>query len=447
VLAAANNDPRFVLRPVPERDKNNFQPRIGFNWNPRTRSTGLLGWMTGGDKLVVRGGYTRTHDYAYTNIALNIWSSFPFVAAVSSFPTIQAQNLGGQTVSVISNAFTTLQNPPFDPNTVNRTIVDEDFHMPVYDSVSFEFQREFTRDLVFRVGYVGTKGTGLFESVDANPARIGCTSGNAGNGFCRSIPNQGPTRLRTNSGMSIYHSLQTSLEKRLTSGFSAGLHYTYSAFLDTMSEIFNVSSGEIAVAQDSYNRRADYGRSSFDRPHRIAGNFVYELPFRRDQNGFAGRILGGWQLNSQFALQSGSPFTPLNGSDPAATLASISSLVGNAIRPNINTTLDLSNMTVEEILQAGGRSLFRTITTAQRVGDAGRNILRSDGVNNIDFGILKNTRIGENQRLQIRADFFNFTNSRDFGIPDSTVTSNNFLNQWGTDGGNRRIIVGLRYVF
>ena len=448
VLAAANNDPRFILTPVPGRDTNNFQPRIGFNWNPQTRSDGVLGWLTGGDKLVLRGGFTRTHDYAFTNIALNIWSSFPFVAAVSSFPTTSTVPLGGTTaVTVIPNAFTTLQTPPFNPNTVNRTVVDENFHMPVYDSVSLEVQREFTRDLVLRVGYVGTKGTGLFESVDANPAIIGCTGANAANNFCRTIPNQGPTRLRTNSGMSIYHSLQTSLEKRLSNGFSAGLHYTFSSFIDTMSEIFNVSSGEIAVAQDSYNRRADRARSSFDRPHRIAGNFVYELPYFRDQQGFTGHLLGGWQINSQFSLQSGSPFTPLNGSDPAATLASISALVGNAIRPNVNTTLDLSSMSVEEIVAAGGGSLFRTITAAQRVGNAGRNILRSDGINNIDFGILKNTRIGENQRLQLRADFYNFTNSRDFGIPNSIVTSNNFLNQWGTDGGNRRIIVGLRYVF
>jgi hypothetical protein len=447
VLAAANNDPRFVLTPVPGRDNNNFQPRVGFNWNPQTRSSGVMGWLTGGDKLVLRGGYTRTHDYAYTNILLNIWSSFPFVAAVSSFPTVTATNLAGQNVSVIANAFSVLQHPPFDPNTVNRTIVDGNFHMPVYDSYSLEIQREFTRDLVLRVGYVGTRGTGLFESVDANPTRIGCTVATAANNFCRSIPNQGPTRLRTNSGSSIYHSLQTSLEKRLSSGFSAGLHYTYSSFIDTMSEIFNVSSGEIAVAQDSYNRRADRARSSFDRPHRLAGNFVYELPYFRDQKGVTGLVLGGWQLNSQFSLQSGSPFTPLNGSDPAIALASISSLVGNAIRPNLNTNLDLSSMSVEEILQAGGRSLFSTITAAQRVGNAGRNILRSDGINNIDFGILKNTRVGENQRLQLRADFFNFTNSRDFGIPNSTVTSSNFLNQWGTDGGNRRIIVGVRYVF
>jgi len=447
VLAAANNDPRFVLTPVPGRDNNNFQPRVGFNWNPHTSSDGVLGWLTGGDKLVLRGGYTRTNDYAYTNITLNIWSSFPFVAAVSSFPTITAANLNGQNVSVIANAFTVLKNPPFNPNTVNRTIVDENFHLPVYDSVSLEVQREFTRDLVLRVGYVGTKGTGLFESVDANPTLIGCLQASAANNFCRSIPNQGPTRLRTNSGMSIYHSLQTSLEKRLSSGFSAGVHYTYSSFIDTMSEIFNVSSGEIAVAQDSYNRRSDRARSSFDRPHRLAGNFVYELPYFRDQKGFTGRVLGGWQLNSFFTLQSGSPFTPLNGSDPAGALASISSLVGNAIRPNLNTTLDLSGMSVEEILAAGGRSLFTPITAAQRIGNVGRNTLRSDGINNIDFGILKNTRIGENQRLQLRADFFNFTNSRDFGIPDSRVTSNNFLNQWGTDGGNRRIVVGLRYVF
>jgi hypothetical protein len=447
VLAASGNDPRFRVGPIPGRDNNNFQPRLGFNWNPRHEG-GPLGFLTGGDKLVLRGGYARTNDYTFTNIALNIWSSFPFVAAISSLPTISALNINtGQNQTVIPNAFTSLANPPFNPNTVNKTIVDENFHTPYYDSFSLEVQREFTRDLVMRVGYVGTKGAGLFESVDANPTIPGCTGANAANNFCRSIPNQGPTRLRTNSGNSIYHSLQTSLEKRLSRGFSAGLHYTWSAFIDTQSEIFNVSSAEVAVAQDSFNRRADRGRSSFDRPHRVTGNFVYELPFFSDQKGFTGHLLGGWQLNSFFTLQSGSPFSPLLGADPTGALASISSLVGNAIRPNLNTTLDLSRMSVEEIVGAGGRVLFRGLSPGQRVGNAGRNILRSDGINNIDFGILKTTRIGERQRLQIRADFFNATNSRDFGVPDGRINSGNFLNQWGTDGGNRRVIVGLRNVF
>ena len=38
-------------------------------------------------------------------------------------------------------------------------------------------------------------------------------------------------------------------------------------------------------------------------------------------------------------------------------------------------------------------------------------------------------------------------NFRNFGVPDGNITSSNFLNQWGTDGGNRRIVVGMRYVF
>lgn len=450
VLANFGNDPRFRVGPIPGRDNNNIQPRVGFNWNPRHEG-GALGWLTGGDKLVLRGGYARTNDYTFTNIALNIWSSFPFVAAISSLPTIQAADINANNalVSRIPNAYTALANPPFNPNTVNRTIVDENFHTPYYDSFSLEVQREFTRDLVLRVGYVGTKGNSLFESVDANPTLVGCVTATAANNFCRAIPNQGPTRLRTNSGNSIYHSMQTSLEKRLSRGFSAGLHYTWSAFIDTQSEIFNVSSAEVAVAQDSYNRRADRGRSSFDRPHRVTGNFVYELPWFQEQKGFAGHLLGGWQLNSFFSLQSGSPFSPLNGSDPANALASISSLVGNAIRPNVVTGLDISRMTVEELVaaRAAGDPLFRQITAAQRVGNAGRNILRSDGINNIDFGILKNTRIGENQKLQIRADFFNATNSRDFGVPEGRINSANFLNQWGTDGGSRRVIVGLRYIF
>lgn len=42
---------------------------------------------------------------------------------------------------------------------------------------------------------------------------------------------------------------------------------------------------------------------------------------------------------------------------------------------------------------------------------------------------------------------FNATNTRNFGIPNGTVTSANFLNQWATNGGSRRIVLGLRYTF
>jgi hypothetical protein len=267
-----------------------------------------------------------------------------------------------------------------------------------------------------------------------------------------------------------------------------------------MSEIFNNSASEIALAQDPYNRSLERGRSSYDRPLRLAGNAVYELPFYRDQKGFTGHVLGGWQMNAFLNFQSGAPFSPLNGTDPTGTLGGLASAVGIATRPNIYTQLDISRMSVQELYvldqqlraqaTAQAQAIFATLPASTqsgplpgtlpntlfsvsqgvvtrnattgalslavnfvglptgRVGTAGRNILRADGINNIDFGILKNTRINETQRIQLRADFFNFTNTRDFGTPNSTVSAGTgFLNQWGTDGGNRRIIVGVRYIF
>jgi len=450
VLAAANNDPRFLVSPIPSRDKKNFQPRIGFNWNPRLSSEGFAGWLTGGDKTVLRGGFSRTHDYTFTNIALNIWSSFPFVAA-ATFPTAQI-TLPGETAAAAgtANAFVSLPNPSVNPDTFARTVVSSNFHSPRYDSYSLELQREFSSNVVLRIGYVGSKGNDLFQTIDGNPRRlnaIGCVT--SATDTCRVDPKRATVRLRANAAESLYHSMQLSMEKRLSRGFSAGLHYTWSAFIDEASEIFNPSPGEIAIPQDSFNRSADKGRSTFDRPHRVAGNFVYELPWFRDQQGFAGRMLGGWQLNSSFSLQSGAPFTPLNGSDPTGALSGIDTLVGNAIRPNVLSTLPISSMSVEDLVAAGRFGLFQTIQSVpgQRVGNAGRNILRADGINNIDLGILKTTRLGENQRIQLRADFYNATNTRDFGIPNSTVTNSGFLNQWGTDGGKRRVIVAVRYVF
>ncbi len=453
IIGLAGGDQRFALQPVPQIDKNNFQPRLGFNWNPRTDPDGVLGLITGGDKLVFRGGYAVTNDYTFINIALNVASSFPFVAAVS-LPA----NATFAGAASVPNAFTRLanvSNAGVNPNEFTRTIVGEDFRSPYYQSFSFEAQRELGTNVVFRLGYVGSKGSALFQTLDGNPRRLNtlapvvCNPTFTGTNpdSCRVNRTAAVVRLRANAASSIYHSLQASMEKRLSEGFSAGVHYTWSSFIDSASEIFNPSSGEVAVSQDSYNRNADRARSTYDRPHRLTGNFVYELPWYQSQDGFKGHLLGGWQLNGFFTFQSGAPFTVLNGSDPAGALSGINTLVGDAIRPNLLSSLPLSGMTVPDILGAGGASLFQRITAAQRVGNAGRNILRADGINNIDFGIFKNTSIGENQRIQFRAEFNNATNTRDFGIPEGRVNSSNFLNQWGTNGGNRRIVLGLRYIF
>lgn len=443
IVAQNGNDPRFALTPIPKADKNNFMPRIGFNWNPTTSNEGIIGFLTGGDKLVLRGGYSRTYDANYINLNLNVAGGFPYVASIT-FPAANAfVNVTTATAPNVTN-----------PNSLTRTVVGSDFRAPATDQFSLEAQRELSSDLVMKVGYIRTRGTGLFQTVDGNPRTI-CPTGTATNPCPRVDPSRGIIRLRANTANSFYDALQTSLEKRLSRNFSAGINYTFSTFIDTASETFNPSNAEVAVAQDSFNLRGDRARSSFDRPHRLSGNVVYELPFFQTQKGFAGKLLGGFQVNSFFTVQSGAPFTVLNGSDPAGALNGIDSLVGNSIRPNLVTSMNLSSMSIPEILAACGvattanrcPALFSLTTQAQRVGNAGRNIIRAQRLALVDFGIIKNTRISENVRFQVRADMFNALNERNFGVPEGRVNAPNFLNQWATNGGNRRIILGARLVF
>ncbi|HEY7410199.1 MAG TPA: hypothetical protein VII13_05635, partial [Vicinamibacteria bacterium] len=116
--------------------------------------------------------------------------------------------------------------------------------------------------------------------------------------------------------------------------------------------------------------------------------------------------------------------------------------------------LDLSDMTIQEILDAGGARLFRQLCgnpsatcAGERVGNVPRNSLRADGIENLDIGFIKTTRIKGDHRLQIWIQLFNALNHRNFGIPESRINSANFLNEKGTDGGSRRIVVAARYLF
>jgi hypothetical protein len=262
-------------------------------------------------------------------------------------------------------------------------------------------------------------------------------------------PTRGAIRERANSASSIYHSLQLGFERRFSRHVSANVSYVWSAFIDDASEVANNSAAVIVIAQDSFNRRADRGRSSFDRPHVLTGSFFYESPFFERQDGVRGRLLGGWQVGGVFTFQSGAPFTILNGADPTGALQGIDDLAGNSVRPNLNTPLNLSSLSVAEIRRAGGARLFSSLPASGgvRLGAVGRNTVRSDGIGNIDVSVFKNTRLREGQTLQFRLEMFNATNTRNFSIPDGRLNSPGFLDEGATDGGNRRIVAGLRYVF
>jgi hypothetical protein len=460
IIAANGNDERYRVF-FPGSDRNNWQPRAGFNWR-LPGGSGLWGKITGGGKMVLRGGYARANDFAFLNIPLNIFSAFPFVASYSLDP---------RTPNSFTNLLSALQRPITNPNALTRTNVTSDFRTPASNQVSLGIQRQVFDDWSMNIQYVGTRGTGLFQTIDGNPAMTIRVQSVAANGTyatqlaSRRDPTYGVIRTRANSASSTYHSLQLSMEKRYRRGLAVGGHYTWSSYIDTASEIFNPAvNGDVAVSQDSFNWRADRARSTYDRPHRFTFTHTWEIP--AEKLGRFSQVFGGWQINGFLTLQSGAPFTPLNGTDPFLRLSGIDGLVGNSLRPHLAPGVSLAGQSINDLypirtslfvpvvanaasagraLQAG--DVLQVGGTPIGLGGVGRNTLRADGIGQYDFGVLKNIKFTERETLQFRADVFNLTNTRNFGIPESRINSGNFLNQWGQDGGNRRIQFSVRYIF
>jgi hypothetical protein len=187
------------------------------------------------------------------------------------------------------------------------------------------------------VAYVGTKGTKLFQRVDRNPGMgwsTACISTILTvSDIClrdRQDPFRGAITEVNNNGHSIYHALQFSATKRLSSRYGTAITaaYTWSHMIDNTSEIFGPgvvrlpdifsfgtgsSSTEVITPfpQNSADANdGERGNSSFDRRHRLAISYVWVLP--SPDTGAARALFGNWQFNGFFTYQSGQPFTPLN---------------------------------------------------------------------------------------------------------------------------------------
>jgi len=76
------------------------------------------------------------------------------------------------------------------------------------------------------------------------------------------------------------------------------------------------------------------------------------------------------------------------------------------------------------------KTYFTTALLAGRVGTSGRNQYYGPGLQNYDFAAAKNFplwgRLGEQTRLQFRADFFNLFNHTNFANPVGNMSNANF---------------------
>jgi hypothetical protein len=294
---------------------------------------------------------------------------------------------------------------PFSGFALNRFIKN-----PYIYSYNLEVEKSLTNSLTVTVGYVGSRGVKIPNNIHLNVAR---TPGPGPVAPRTPFPDQQSIIMDNNDNATTYNSLQVQVNKHFSHGLAFLASYTWSKSIDRgCSGFFGVEGCSI---QDQYNTFGSRSVSAFDLPQIFTFSAVYQLPAGKGYAHFASGppswFLGGWQVNGILSLHSGLPFSPQISFDNANVG------IGNQ-RPNL-----VGNPNGPHTVQEWFNTSAFAAPALYTWGSAGRDIMRSDGTQNLDFSLFKEfpLPIREKTRVQFRAEVFNIFNHPIFGIPDATL--------------------------
>jgi hypothetical protein len=423
-------------------NKTDFAPRFGMAWDPFGKG------MTS-----VRFGYGIYHEQVLNGF---------YLTQIGTNPPYQE--------TITAPAATSLENPSaafsVPTNLQGLRGVDTDFHTPYMQHWSLNLQHQLQKKTVVTVGYYGSKGThliGLTEINDLPPGKAlnslcavntayigqtpaptlvtcqpagytfrnsGATGATVGNPNAPASDHLILDQLRPYKGyrsialvqpryISNYHSLQFSAERRFTGSSQIKAAYTWSKNLT------NNPSDRSNSPQNPYDIRIEYQRASLDRRHVFNVNYIYELPFFKSQNGFTGKVLGGWQFSGIAVYNSGLPFTATTSNFDAAGLALINA--NPTARPNLLCNPNENAPHTRE--QWFNTACFQpnpsnsAVGVSNTVGNAQRGVINGPPTTRFDFTTSKNLRFGESVRVQLRAEVFNILNHTNFRALSTNVTT------------------------
>ena len=435
-FAGENGNPRHFYK----NDWNNIGPRFGlaYRWN---------------DSTVIRAGYGMYFSSApvASNPGTPLEAPFPyarsFALTAPAFPSLPLFVLsrfpGGET-TFDRTGRTAGENVHFDVNS----------RAPYMQSWNFSVQREIRRNLALDVAYAGTKGTHIYTpGGNLNQLRadqLGPPSqfGGLTSAQRRPFPEFQNIAYNTFGVSSIYHSLQTKLEQRFSSGLTYLLSYTWSKSIDNGSGLFpgdNPSVSSSFRLQNIFDMRGERAISADDQAHRFVASYTYELPWGPgraiwNSNSLAARLLGSWNVGGLMLFRSGLPF----GVDSTSNTTDSQ---GGRQR---------ANRIGDGFLSRDARSLSRWFDTGAFVnpaqyqfGNSARNVVRTPGLVNFDLMLGQSFTLTERFRLDFRAEAFNLMNTPAFGFPGATVGTPAFgvigSTLPGTDG--RQVQMALKLNF
>jgi hypothetical protein len=459
----------------------NFQPRLGFAWNPEFNR-----------KLVVSGGYAINTDPEFTNPFLNAAQASPVAnTGVVGCPPCQPAN-GSFTNPAVRGVVLPALPRGGNPRFRDYNYVTTNFRNPYTQTYTLGLQYQIGNSMVASARYVGAHSIDNFQSIDANPYLLPVSQAFPNfvspSSLCQDPTQPGVGRpncnfsnqaIVNNGAWLIYNGLQTNLTTRNFHGFTTTISYTFSRAIDNASEIYptGTAGNTEAYSQNPLNPNlGERGVSGNSYPNAIGLSFIYDLPNFSKTNGFLSKIVNGFELNGIYRYNSGQPFQPFQpvslanqfgpdssfcditfqtstvGSDtdvcrlvlsnkraPMNTIAYLNPYGG----PNNNTPTYIDYNTdfydSNNVYHSGtpvdpksSHWIINNQAEALVLGNpypgSGRNILRAQPFDNLDASIYKNTKISERVTLQLQFTAYNalnhaFRSAIGDGTADGSFTS------------------------
>jgi hypothetical protein len=415
---------------ITRQANKNLAPRIGVAWDPFKKG-----------QTSVRAGFGIFYDSVAAGlIEDNVFNNPPFLGNADFGGGIflsQAAAAGAAGSTVLPSIWTT------DPR----------WNTPYSEQWNLDIQQSLAHGWFLDVGYVGNRGIRLVGVRDINqvapgvalaaglvaPGQVyGCpTPQDSINHTCstttaarklnalRPFVGFGSIGQISPSFYSNYNGLQVSATKRYKANSTINLNYTWShALTDNQTDR---SSG----SQYTYCPQCDYGRATIDRRHVFTGNYVYELPWHRNQEGFAGHLLGGYEFSGILTINSGLPltvFTSRGAGDPAASGLNVGGAPnnGSVATPRPNQISNPNSNAPHTWQEWFNTAAFADVTVGGAPGNEDRGAVNGPGLWRYDMSLIKNTRITELLHLQFRAEAFNLFNHTNPSTISTTTTSGTY---------------------
>jgi hypothetical protein len=481
------NDPSLSLVPglrqfidgrtrIYEPDRNNFAPRLGLVYLTRLGPERVT---------VVRAGYGLFYDQvlgAVVSQSRNVFPTFLTLnfggIAASVQPVGLTLSNPGRQFFVVGNDLVPLQVPGslnrynpalplseffnfinvFFPSALAATLPSRTLEMPMAHHYSVTVEQQLNSNSLVAVSYVGTVGRHLLRFTTPNLGPSSTVTATAivpfqlttlqgvfqipeAFGLVRS-PNRpvkgiGSVINFETSATSSYHALQLETRGRFQRALNYQATYTLSASRDDVSDVFDLA-GASELPQNSITFSGEYGPANFDVRHRFTSNLTYDFP--APAKGSVWRLLlSGLQMSGSSQFQTSQPFT-------------VNSVIDVNLDGNLTDRLD----TTAGLLVTGDRRQPLQLTTSNTTsllapfgqdGRIDRNTFRAGHLLSTNLSILKRVSLRGDRALILRADFFNFINHANFGVPRRFLEAPAFGQATSTVTPGRRIQLGVKYSF